>query len=377
VDVVLAAGGARWERQALAHLERSTELRLVRRCVDLADLLAVIDTGLAQVALVSTELPGLDLDVLDRLDRAGIRAVAVEATVPEADRLGLGRPFGVEDLDAISTLDPVEPASPESAAPLIAVWGPAGAPGRSSVALALSSALAARGVDTVLVDADVDGGAQAQMLGVLSDVSGLLAACRDANQGRDADLDQHAEQVEPHLRLLSGLPRPDMWPQLRPGALDLVLDRLVATCEVVVVDCGHGVDAGAGSGPGRHHSTIQVLARADEIVVVGRAEPLGLTRLVRALHDLAAVAPGRSPRVLVNMARRSLGWSDREVDTTVARLTGITPEAHLPFDQATWDAAAIAGRTPRATAPGSPFVARVEALAQTLPVVATLTATRT
>lgn len=374
MDVVLAAGGARWEPQVLAHLERSTALRLVRRCVDLADLLAVIDTGLAQVALVSTDLPGLDLDVLDRLDRAGIRAVAVEAPTQEAARLGLGRPFGVEDLDAVATLGPVAAAAAGPVAPLIAVWGPAGAPGRSAVALALSSALAARGADTVLVDADVDGGAQAQMLGVLSDVSGLLAACREANQGRDAGLDQHAEQVETHLRLLSGLPRPDMWSQLRPGALDLVLDRLVESAEVVVVDCGHGVESGVGSGPGRHQSTIQVLERADEILVVGRAEPLGLTRLVRALHDLATVAPGRAPRVLVNMARRSLGWSAREVDTTIARLTGVTPEAHLPFDQAAWDAAAIAGRTPRSVAPGSPFVARVEALAQTLPVAAPVAA---
>ncbi len=366
MDVVLAAGGAPWEAQVLAHLERSRALRLSRRCVDLADLLAVIGTDLAQVALVSAQLPGLDLDVVDRLARSGVRVVAVEATTEQTARLGLGRSFGVEDLDQVVDLDPAVRADPVAMAPIIAVWGPTGAPGRSSVALAVASALAARGTDTVLVDADVDGGAQAQMLGVLGDVSGLVAACRDANQGRVEDAARHAEIVEPCLRLLSGLPRADMWSQIRSSAFELVLARLAETSDAVVVDCGHGIETGSTAMTGRHQTTISVLERADEIVVVGRAEPLGLTRLVRALHDLSGVAAGRSPRVLVNMTRRTLGWSDREVDATLARLTGVTPQAHLPFDQAMWDAAALAGRTPRAAAPSSPFVARVEAFASSL-----------
>lgn len=368
MDVVLAAGGAAWESRVLRHLDGSRTLRLTRRCVDVADLLATIGTELAHVALVSVDLPGLDLDVVDRLSRAGIRVVAVEASAEQASRLGLGRPFGVEDLDAVAELDPAVPVAAVRAAPLIAVWGPTGAPGRSSVALAVASALAARGNDTVLVDADVDGGAQAQMLGVLGDVSGLVAACRAANQGRADEVQRHAEIVEPGLRLLSGLARADMWSQIRPSALDLVLTGLADSAAAVVVDCGHGIEPGGPGGPGRHQSTIAILERADEIVVVGRAEPLGLTRLVRALHDLAAVAGGRSPRVLVNMARRTLGWSDREVDATIARLTGISPQLHLPFDQAAWDAAGLAGRTPRAVAPSSPFVARIEAFAAGLPI---------
>jgi len=369
MDVVLAAGGAAWEPRVLTHLNGSQVLRLARRCVDVADLLATIGTDLAQAALVSVNLPGLDRDVIDRLTRAGIAVVAVEASPEQAARLGMDRSFGVEDLDAVADLDVAVPVAPSAVAPLIAVWGPTGAPGRSSVALAVASALAARDVDTVLVDADVDGGAQAHMLGVLGDVSGLVAACRAANQGGVAEIDRHAEIVEPALRLLSGLPRADMWPQIRPSALDLVLNRLTESADVVVVDCGHGIEAGGGSGPDRHRSTVAILERADEIIVVGRAEPLGLTRLVRALHDLAAVASGRSPRVLVNMTRRTLGWSDREVDATITRLTGLAPQAHLPFDQVTWDAAALTGTTPRVAAPSSPFVARVEAFASTLRIV--------
>ena len=60
----------------------------------------------------------------------------------------------------------------------LVVWGPAGAPGRTTVAVALASVLAGRGLRTTLVDADPYGGAVAQHLGVLDEVSGLLSAAR-------------------------------------------------------------------------------------------------------------------------------------------------------------------------------------------------------
>lgn len=362
LDAVLAAGGAGWEAAAVTACERSSRLRLVRRCVDLADLLAVAGTGQASVALVATSMPGLDLDVVDRLRRGGFTVVAVEGDPDVAARLGLGAPVAVTALDTLVLTESLPPVA-SSTGVLIAVWGPTGAPGRSSIALSLAAALAAQGTDTVLVDADVEGGAQAQALGVLDEVSGLVAACRAASRGVTDDVLSLAATVEPSLRLLSGLPRADMAAQVRPAAYDAVLSALLADAEVVVVDCGFGLDPDAGS---RYAVSIATIDRADEIVVVGRAEPLGLTRLVRALHDLATVAPDRSPRVLLNQTRRTLGWSDREVDATVARLTGVTPSAHLPFDQGAWDAAAIHGRTPRVAAPSSPFVQRVEAFAAQL-----------
>ena len=61
---------------------------------------------------------------------------------------------------------------------MVAVWGPAGAPGRTTVAAGVAAELARRRVRTVLVDADPYGGAVAQQLGVLDEVSGLLSAAR-------------------------------------------------------------------------------------------------------------------------------------------------------------------------------------------------------
>ena len=108
---------------------------------------------------------------------------------------------------------------------------------------------------------------------------------------------------------------------------------------------------------------MQVLEQADVVVIVGRPEPVGLARLVRAVHDLAAMLPGREPVIVINMMRSTLGWAERDVRATVARLTGIEPAVHLPLDQSGLDLAAVSGQTPREAAPSSPFVARIEVLA--------------
>ena len=56
----------------------------------------------------------------------------------------------------------------------MAVWGPAGAPGRTTVAVGLAAEIGRRH-RTLLVDADPYGGAVAQQLGVVDEVSGVLA----------------------------------------------------------------------------------------------------------------------------------------------------------------------------------------------------------
>src|SRR5699024_11795478 len=61
---------------------------------------------------------------------------------------------------------------------MIAVWGPTGAPGRSTVAVNLAAEAAASGRETVLVDADAYGPAERRILGVLDEAPGLVAAAR-------------------------------------------------------------------------------------------------------------------------------------------------------------------------------------------------------
>lgn len=372
--VVVAAGGASWESDVLREIEVSSSMRLVRRCVDVAELLALGTSSATGAAFVATELPGLDADAVFRLERAGVRVVGI-GDDERRSALGIelvGEPGALERAVAHAGSrneagpTDVEPGAERPAARMIAVWGPSGAPGRSTIAASVAAWLAHEGHETVLVDADTFGGSIGQMLAMLDEVSGLMAACRAANQGRAAEVEQHLLDVEPRLRLLTGIPRADMWPQVRPGALELVLRRLRLAADVVVADCAAPVEPGQGTAEsGRNQVTRQVLAAADTVLVVGRADPVGLSRLVRALHDLTGVVDVE-PVVTINMMRPSLGWSQREVGDMVTRLTGIEPTAFIPADVPALDLAAMRGRLPRHAAPSSPFVATVDDLAASL-----------
>lgn len=363
MDVVVAAGDAHWEEAAIREIDASSVLRLTRRCVDVADLLAIAHTDRAAAAIVSVVLPGLDVDVVYQLERAGVRVAAVEADAARCGDLGIARVLRLGALEEVARDLPTGTVVPDDRrSPVVAVWGPAGAPGRSTVALGLASAAAARGTETILLDADTYGGALGQMLSVLDDVSGVVAACRAANNGRAHEVVDHLIEIDPGLRLLTGLPRADMWPQVRMGAFEAVLGQLRGHAALVVADCGFSVEPGTSPGAARNQTTLQVLEQADAIVVVGRPDPVGLARLVRAVHDLTEVRPGREPVVVVNMMRSSLGWGERDVRATVSRLTGHEPIVHLPLDRSALDLAAVTGRSPREAAPSSPFVARLETL---------------
>ena len=123
----------------------------------------VIDTPSAGGATLTagaafTVAPGLDADVVFRLERSGVRVVGVG----DGDRcqaLGIAVRADPADIPgAIARMGtPVGRTEPEleERARTIAVWGPTGAPGRSTVAVSLAAAEAHAGQDCVLVDAEM------------------------------------------------------------------------------------------------------------------------------------------------------------------------------------------------------------------------------
>lgn len=375
--VVLAAAGAGWEAAAVRDLEAARDLVLVRRCVDVAELIAVTQAGDVSVAAVDLSVPGLDLEAVRAVQAAGVALVGL-GPAERAEALGIeavGSSAGVLDAvravrtsssemspDALPDDHAAEPRARR--APLVVVWGPAGAPGRSIVAMALADALGSVDHACVLVDADTYGGAQTQQLGLLDEVSGLMAACRVANQARDLDLAEHLQVVRPGLSVLTGVPRADMWVHVRRAALERVVDTLRGASEVLVADVGFCLEPGEGvAGAGRNQATAAMLEQADVVLAVGRADPVGLTRLVRGLHDLADLGV-TDPLVVLNEVRDGIGWSVDELAATVQRLAGLVPVAALPHDPATLDAAALRGSTPREVHDASPFVQEVARLAQ-------------
>jgi Flp pilus assembly CpaE family ATPase len=187
---------------------------------------------------------------------------------------------------------------------------------------------------------------------VLDEGSGLLAAARAANAGRldPAALAGIARSVgDERLRVLTGLPRPDRWPEVRAAAFDDVLRSATALAAEVVVDVGFSLEADAadpfGTAPQRNQMTLGALERAGLVLVVGSADPVGLARLARGLVDLGDRLPGVATHVVVNRSRPSLGWSETEVRGMVEGFVGHVPVTFVPEDRATADRALMSGRS--------------------------------
>jgi len=357
--VLLLAGGARWEAEVLAALGQAGVV-VVKRCVDVPDLMASAVSSGAGVAVVEGTLPHLDAEAVMHLLRYDVRV------------LGIGDPALAERLGRLGVVETTEPVpsqvvaavrrvaardvlpDPELVTPgedddapvdrgrIVAVWGPTGAPGRTTVAVGLAAELA-RTRPAVLVDADPYGGTVAQALGVLDEASGLLAAARMANVGTldAAGFARSCRRVGDRLEVLTGLPRADRRVEVRPGVLGGVL-AVAAGSGAVVVDCGFCVEDADSV---RDRMTIDALGAADEVVVVGSAEPSGLARLARGLVEVQDVVAAIPVRVVVNRMRPTLGWREKDI---VAMIEGYVRPAgvhFLPEDRPAMDRSTVAGRS--------------------------------
>jgi Mrp family chromosome partitioning ATPase len=374
--------------------------------------LSVAATGTGQAALLSAELRRLDGDAVARLEAAGVAVVGLVEPGDEraADRLrqlGVHRVLpadaepeaiaaalreavasaGVPGRDvadpraALPALGaPVEPADlPQGRGRVVAVWGPTGAPGRTTVAVGIADEAARLGVSTLLVDADVYGGVIAQMLGLLDESPGLAGAARLAGSGTldGAALVRLAWSVRPHLRVLTGLARADRWPELRPRAVTAVLDEARRLADLTVVDCSFSLEDDEElsfdtAAPRRNGATLTVLEQADVVLCVSGADPVALQRSIRALGELREVLPDVEPQLVVNQLRRGPVPGDprREIATAIGRFTGRDVAFFLAADRKATDAALAGGRTLAEVAASSPLRAGLRALAASVAEVA-------
>jgi len=184
----------------------------------------------------------------------------------------------------------------------------------------------------------------AQQLGVLDEVSGLLAVARMANVGTldEVAFVRSCRRVGERLDVLTGLPRADRRIEVRPEVLATLLETAAGLGDVVV-DCGFCLED-PDLPQARDRMTLDALAAADEVVVVGSAEPSGLTRLARGLVDLRDLVPGTPLRVVVNRMRPSLGWSERDIVGMVEGYTRPAGVHFLPDDREAVDRALVTGR---------------------------------
>jgi hypothetical protein len=386
--------------------------RVVAEMADADALAPQIAVTKPEVVIAAASAPHLSGRLVAACDAHGVRLVVVGDSARERRfAAGLGVVDPVPGPPAWTLLTPgsgipVAPASPPPLAPptllpspsstprevveestlrparravergsVVVVWGPGGAPGRTSLAIALAGELAATGVSVALADADTHGAAVAPSLGLLDEAPGFAAACRLAGTGSltTAELDRVASTHRAGFRVLTGIGRPARWPELTAERVAGVLDAVRAWAGLTIVDVGASLEQDEElvsdvAAPRRNAATIEALRRADRVVAVGAADPVGLARLLRGHAELLEhVTPDRVTVVINKLRSGAIGLDPAgQVRSTLERFGGVAPAHLVPWDPAGFDAALLSGRSLGEVAPRSPARAVIRKLATDL-----------
>ena len=371
VRIALAVPSPHDER--LAFEARRHGHDVVVTAVDADDLESALVPALPEVAIVWADERYLGYGLLAECDARGVRVVAAVSNDVER-RYATG--IGLYDLvdaeagwDAIATLLPGADApapAPHTRGTVIAVWGPAGSPGRTTLAIAIAAEIAAAGFTVALADVDTHSASVAPALGLMDEAPGFAAACRLA--GADsldrAELErigQRHDAGDSSFWVLTGIGQPSRWPELSADRVLATIDECRRWVDYVVLDTASNLESDEEISsdmfaPRRNAATVTALREADHIVAVASADPVGLARFLRAHGDLADVAVTLEITVVANKVRASaIGLGPAaQVTQTLSRFGGIDDPVLVPWDQQAMDAAVLSARTLAEVAPKSP-----------------------
>ena len=197
VHGVVILADQRYEAPIIQAIQsRADALAIVRRCADLAEVIAAARAGVADLAVIDGADPDLTAEAVGALREAGMEVVAL---AQHAERVRLSA-LGVASVAAPASPEQVvnsliaatrtrrsqpatasspPPPPPTSAGSVLAVWGTSGAPGRTTLAAGIATMLASR-APTILIDADTSNPTLSHLLGLPVHASGLSVLARAA-----------------------------------------------------------------------------------------------------------------------------------------------------------------------------------------------------
>nr|WP_274637873.1 P-loop NTPase [Microbacterium bovistercoris] len=344
--------------------------------------------GAADEALRAADALVLDVDrqtltapLVAACDAGGVRILPLcgtDADARLAATFGLG-PILPADADAWAIIDAVAVAPDAAARPgastraegssrVMAVWGPSGAPGRSTLAIELAAELSRGGTHVCLADADSHAPSLALMLGLADEGPGFAVACRQAGRGAldAAELERISTPVsvgDGSIDVLPGINRPSRWPELAEQRVAAALQACGQWAAHTVVDVASSLErdeeivSDLTDGPRRNAATLAALAAADRVVAVVAADPLGVARFLRAHAELRATIGTTPVTVIANRLRPGTLGIDAhgQVRRTLERFAGIRDVWFVPQDPRSVDAALLAARPIADVAPKSPL----------------------
>ncbi|MEY4457437.1 MAG: hypothetical protein RIS25_30 [Actinomycetota bacterium] len=301
------------------------------------------------VAIAVTDDEALWVDVLDGIDRVSspesarrlfVDGVSEREVVPSEqvnpftswfESAAAGEQRAPEDEPDVVPEEEKAELQPR----MIAVWGPLGSPGRTSMAIALAHHASTSGRSTLLIDADTYGSSVAIGLGLLDETPGFAACCRLAGKGQLTESEVlRLREVVRHdpggFDVLTGIPRTSRWGETERSKAREVFELTRRMYDVVIVDVGfciednEWIDAVA---PSRNGTTQLALQQADAVIAVGLPDPVGLARLIRGLDEISELCD--EPIVVINRA------SPREFEESrriLERFTSTSPAHSIPPD---------------------------------------------
>jgi len=343
----------------------------------------LVVSGQTDFAIVASDHRHLDSGLMLAADLAGVRVVALVGSAADrryARSLGLWETaesscswseLETAMLGAVAFSLPVpaefQPGDTAGSASgqVIAVWGPAGSPGRTTLAIALAAELAAAGNSVVLADVDTQSGSVALSLGMINESPGLVAACQLAGTGSltPAHLDCIAnryESLQGGFRVLTGIDQPSRWPELSSEQVKSTIEACREWVDFVILDTGASLEnddekPNETCGLYRNAATITAIREGDLVLAIGSADSVGLSRFIRAFSVLRGTLHTDQVTVVINRIRASaVGMNAAaQVRQTLERCGGIRSPWLIPNDPISLDAAVLSGRTLLDVAPRS------------------------
>lgn len=231
----------------------------------------------------------------------------------------------------------------------ICVWGAAGSPGKSTLALNIACELATAGRRVLLVDLDTYASSIGTMLGISEPPPGLAAAARLVGQDR-LDREQFERLAVEYqvghgsLSVLTGLGSEPRWPEITADKARGLIAKALESYEFVVLDLATPLEAGlkqVGGIVDRNVATRTALEVCETTIAVLSADQVGVKRFCESYEQLRTLA--RAPILVANRLRSSaLGVrAQQQVEDAIMEFCRCEIRWFIPEDRTSCDRAVL------------------------------------
>lgn len=308
------------ETAVIADLSSTRSEKLVaRRCADLVEVLAAARAHVGNVAIIGSDQALLDVTTVDELaDYVAVVLVSIGAEERDLRALGAVEILGASVPEVANRIRHAAMETRQRKAPetddhasgrVIAVWGPHGSHGRSTLVRDLSARAKQSGVERVLaVDCDTFGPSLAQIFDV-EESSAIIALARAIDQGKTIDSDRLLVQSSAsfaEVDVLIGLNAPERWREISRPVANRMWRHLRQDNALVFVDLAGGL-GDRGDREDRYALTRSALTEADAVIHVAHASPIGIRRLVEHMDAASELSLAPNIAVFTGVRASALG----------------------------------------------------------------------